>query len=235
MDGAVSFNPANPTPPAPEPATTPTESKHQTAAAPYDNLPALPVPAPVHTDGKSQSGSKSATTASTAKPKDEGAVSFSLNDDTLVETSVEAAKPMANKASGKTDLKSTGNKPSFAPMLSHGANESVPPVMVSKSKSIPVLPASVPLPNRNGAANTAIKSNQFANDAEVVIERGNSGKKTHLVPLSEPETVRPVAIQATPDRRIVRGGRPAVDVGRPPVMIERNTAAPVRWSHPLLN
>ncbi len=55
---------------------------------------------------------------------------------------------------------------------------------------------------------------------------GNSGKKTHLVPLSEPEAVRPVAVQATPDRRIVRGGRPAVDVGRPPVMIERNTAAP---------
>ncbi len=40
--------------------------------------------------------------------------------------------------------------------------------------------------------------------------RGSSREKTHLVPLTEPEAVRPVAIQATPDRRIVRGGRPAL-------------------------
>ncbi len=238
VDGAVSFNPAAPPVASKKSAATKPAASGSTAGAVApvkpnqfaQDLPELPpLPAPVHVDVKHKPAGVNApatSTATTAK-KSDGAVSFSLNDDTLVETSVEAVKP--HQTASKADA---ANKPSFAPLLSHGESQPVPPVVVSKSKSIPVLPASVPLPASQTAKSQAtaskpIKANQFAGTDEVVIDRGSSKQRTHLVPLTEPEAIRPVAVSTVPDRRIVRGGRPAVDVGVPPVMIERATASSV--------
>ncbi len=127
VEGAVSFNPAHPMPMVPA-AGQPkqAEAKHVATAALRTACQTCQHCLCQHPSTRCKSQhSKPATTAATQKSQVEAPLSFSLDDETLVETSVEAAKPTSQKSTSTASVKSADEKPSFAPMLSHGANESV--------------------------------------------------------------------------------------------------------------
>jgi hypothetical protein len=131
----------------------------------------------------------------------EGPVSFSLNDDRLVDNS--ATREKAAKA---TEAK---NQPAAAPKSSALAD------IVRQQSSPESTPAQVV------SKPTAVIVEQ---DSAVTINRGTSAARLLLVPLDPVEESKPVTMPAVPDVRIVKGARPRVDVGVPPVAIERESA-----------
>ena len=132
--------------------------------------------------------------ASDASEK-EGPVSFSLNDMKLVETSdaaeAVAAKPVATSGSTFADIVRQKNQPAAKP-----AEPVKGTVVLGKATS---------------------KANSL--DSSAKIARGSA--KTLLVPLDPVDDPKRMSPATAPDKRIVKGARPRVDVGTPSVAIER--------------
>jgi hypothetical protein len=142
--------------------------------------------------------------AKNASPKTEvveGPVSFSLNDMKLVETS-DAEPQIAAKPATKPAAKAGA---SFADIVRH--------------RDQPEVKNTVP------AKGTAILSKATSESRNVnstaTIARGSA--KTLLVPLDPVDDPKRMTPTAAPDKRLVKGSRPRVDVGVPPVAIERTS------------
>jgi hypothetical protein len=149
-----------------------------------------------------QSGAKAAVTVPTAKPSAavpktvEGPVSFSLDDETLQETTT-----TQQRSSLATVLR--GNQA--------GKNES------GNSKPVSSAPRYAPVKVEDPRGNSPIREL----DRTASITRGNGANRTLLVPLNSSGDSRPVSASRDADARIVKGARPRVEVGVLPVQIER--------------
>lgn len=127
----------------------------------------------------------------------EGPVSFSLDDETLVDTTKESAK-------SDPKVKSIAN--------------------LMQKKEPPKLSIAPPLVRApvKGAIQFGMATSQARDiDKATSITKGSGTGRTLLVPLPSADNTRAVATNRENDARIVKGVRPRVDVGVPPVAIER--------------
>jgi hypothetical protein len=131
----------------------------------------------------------------------EGAVSFSLNDTKLVETSNIESTPVA-----ETVTKVAPKSGATIADIMRNRNQ-------KQSRTAAPVSGTVVLGKATSQARRV--------DSTVTIARGAS--KTLLVPLDPVDDPKSMSPSASPDKRIVKGSRPRVDVGVPTVAIERTS------------
>ncbi len=151
--------------------------------------------------------SKSETTTTVVK---EGAVSFSLNDDKLVDTTTQSIETTVETRSMATLLRGDG-----APLAS------APPVVLAPVKGV----IQYGKAGANSAAVAVKPAKPYEVDSTAEIKRGSSSSRTLLVPLPAADDTRSIAASRAADARIVKGVRPRVDVGLPSMAIERVSSA----------
>lgn len=162
------------------------------------------VTAPV-TATKAMSGSSPNTAPKVEAVTVEGTVSFSLNDDRLVDNSTTGQQPEKAAEAKKRATPATKSS-EFADIVRQQlASEAAPAIEVAKTASKP----------------TVVTVEQ---DPAVTLNRGTGAARLLLVPLDPVVDSKPVSMATAPDARIVKGARPRVDVGVPPVAIERESA-----------
>ena len=170
-------------------------------AAEVPEVPAVPAPV---TAPKAMSGSSPNTAPKVEAVTVEGPVSFSLNDDRLVDNST------------------TRQQPEKAPVAMKRAT----PAPKSTELADIVRQQLTPEPSpAKAVAKTATKPTVVTveQDPAVTLNRGKGAARLLLVPLDPVVDSKPVSMPTAPDARIVKGARPRVDVGVPPVAIERES------------
>jgi len=188
------------------PANEPYDAPEQSSAVASTieaklSLPQLPSVAPDNepiplSNTSPKAAPTSATAAKSPQAKVEGPVSFSLDDDQLVETSVKAVETPLPKGS-------------FASLVKRdeATTSSVPHAATWPAK---------------GTFRLA-KATPSARDVDPTasIARGKAAARTLLVPLPPADDPSNLSPGTATEARIVKGARPRVDVGVLPVAIER--------------
>ena len=164
-------------------------------------LPQLPAVAPDSEPAPVANTSPITTPTSEAAAKSpqanaEGPVSFSLDDNELVETSIKSMETPVPKGS-------------FASLVKR--DEATVPTMLRS--------ASVPTKGTFRLSKATLTARDV--DSSVSIARGKAASRTLLVPLPPAEDPINMSPDSGTEARIVKGARPRVDVGVPPVAIER--------------